>query len=43
MREPAEARGFSRAHWELATGFGVLEPLSLQWRRPLLEALLPRR
>lgn len=43
VREQAEARGFSWAYWELASSFGVLEPLSLQWRRPLLEALLPRR
>ncbi|WP_341891746.1 glycoside hydrolase family 5 protein [Variovorax sp. YR752] len=42
VREQAEARGFSWAYWELASSFGVLEPLSLQWRRPLLEALLPR-
>lgn len=43
VREQAEARGFSWAYWELASSFGVLEPLSLAWRRPLLEALLPRR
>lgn len=43
VREQAEARGFSWAYWELASSFGVLEPLSLQWRRPLLEALLPGR
>jgi endoglucanase len=43
VREQAEARGFAWAYWELASSFGVLEPLSLQWRRPLLEALLPRR
>jgi endoglucanase len=43
VRENAEARGFAWAYWELASSFGVLEPLSLQWRRPLLEALLPPR
>ena len=43
VREQAEARGYAWAYWELASSFGVLEPLSLQWRRPLLEALLPRR
>lgn len=43
VREEAEARGFAWAYWELASSFGVLEPLSLQWRRPLLEALLPAR
>lgn len=41
VREEAQARGFSWAYWELASSFGVLEPLSLQWRRPLLETLLP--
>jgi endoglucanase len=41
VREEAEARGFSWAYWELAAGFGVLEPNSLQWRRPLLNTLLP--
>lgn len=43
VRTEAEARGFAWAYWELAAGFGVLEPRSLQWRRPLLDALLPRR
>ena len=43
VREHAEARGFAWSYWELASSFGVLEPLSLQWRRPLLEALLPPR
>jgi endoglucanase len=37
----AEARGFSWAYWELASGFGVLDPRSLEWRKPLLAALLP--
>ncbi|PPE64981.1 glycoside hydrolase family 5 protein [Caldimonas caldifontis] len=41
VRREAEARGFSWAYWELASSFGVLEPLTLTWRRPLLEALLP--
>jgi len=36
-------RGFAWAYWELASSFGVLEPLSLQWRQPLLDALLPAR
>ncbi|TXH52866.1 glycoside hydrolase family 5 protein [Piscinibacter sp.] len=43
VREEAEARGFAWAYWELASSFGVLEPLSLQWRQPLLDALLPAR
>ena len=41
VREQAEARGFSWAYWELASGFGVLEPRSLEWRAPLLRTLLP--
>lgn len=41
VREASEARGFSWAYWELAAGFGLLDPNSLQWRRPLLETLLP--
>jgi endoglucanase len=41
VREEAEARGFSWAYWELAAGFGVLEPNSLRWRKPLLNTLLP--
>lgn len=43
VREQAEARAFSWAYWELAAGFGVLEPRSLAWRQPLLDTLLPRR
>ena len=42
VREQAEARGFSWGYWELASGFGVLEPRSLQWRLPLLRSLLPK-
>lgn len=34
VRREAEARGFSWAYWELASSFGVLEPLTLTWRRP---------
>lgn len=41
VREHAEARGFAWAYWELAAGFGVLEPRSLTWREPLLRTLLP--
>ena len=41
VREHAEARGFSWAYWELAAGFGVLEPRALTWREPLLRTLLP--
>jgi len=41
VREHAEARGFAWAYWELAAGFGVLEPRSLTWREPLLRSLFP--
>lgn len=40
VRSAAQARGFSWAYWELASSFGVLDPHSLAWRRPLLDALL---
>ncbi|MET0335363.1 MAG: glycoside hydrolase family 5 protein [Rhizobacter sp.] len=43
VREHAEARGFAWAYWELAAGFGVLEPRSLQWRKPLLDTLIPAK
>jgi endoglucanase len=41
VRAEAEARGFAWAYWELAAGFGVLDPHSLKWRQPLLSTLLP--
>ncbi len=41
VREHAEARGFAWAYWELAAGFGVLEPRALTWRQPLLSTLVP--
>ncbi|GIW86233.1 MAG: hypothetical protein KatS3mg108_0557 [Isosphaeraceae bacterium] len=37
----AEARGFSWAYWEFASGFGAFDPQRNQWRQPLLEALIP--
>jgi endoglucanase len=37
----AEARGFSWAYWEFASGFGAYDPQRGQWRQPLLEALIP--
>lgn len=41
VRQQAEARGFAWAYWELASSFGLLDPLSMTWRRPLLQALQP--
>lgn len=37
----AEARAFSWAYWEFASGFGVFDPQRQQWRQPLLDALIP--
>ncbi len=41
VREAAEARGMPWAYWELASGFGVYDPVANTWRKPFLEALLP--
>lgn len=41
LREQAEARGFSWAYWEFASGFSVYDREKKQWRGPLLEALIP--
>lgn len=41
VRESAEARGFSWAYWEFASGFGVYDPNTNQWRDNLLQALIP--
>jgi endoglucanase len=41
VREAAQARGMPWAYWELASGFGVYDPVANTWRKPLLEALLP--
>ncbi len=37
----AEARGFSWAYWEFGAGFGVYDRVKKEWRRPLLESLIP--
>ena len=42
MRDEAEARGMSWSYWELASGFGVYDPLAHAWRAPLKETLLDR-
>jgi endoglucanase len=39
MREEIALRGFSWAYWELAAGFGVYDPVTKAFRKPLLEAL----
>ncbi len=37
----AEARGWSWAYWEFASGFGAFDPETNEWRQPLRDALLP--
>jgi endoglucanase len=39
-RDAFEARGFSWAYWELASGFGIWDPSTRLWREALKEALL---
>lgn len=40
VRSAAEQRGFSWAYWEFNSGFGVYNPRTGQWRKPLLDALI---
>ncbi len=37
----ARQAGLSSAYWEFGAGFGVYNPVTASWRRPLLDALLP--
>ena len=39
--QEAEARGFSWAYWEFASGFGAYDRQKKSWREPLLGALIP--
>ncbi|WP_218163140.1 glycoside hydrolase family 5 protein [Paenibacillus sp. BC26] len=41
VREEAEKRGFNWAYWEFSSGFGVYDPTANQYRKELLEALIP--
>lgn len=43
VREEAEKRGFSWAYWEYSSGFGVFDPIANQYRKELLEALIPHK
>jgi len=43
VREACEKHGFSWAYWELASGFGILDPQTKEWRRALLDTLIPPR
>jgi endoglucanase len=40
MREGLEARRLPWTYWELASGFGLYDPLANEWRKPLRDALL---
>jgi endoglucanase len=40
MRDAMEARRFSWAYWELASGFGIYDPVANAWRTRLRDALL---
>jgi endoglucanase len=41
--QTAEARHFSWTYWEFSAGFGAYDPVAHQWRRPLLDALIPNK
>ncbi|MBN1666676.1 MAG: glycoside hydrolase family 5 protein [Anaerolineales bacterium] len=41
VRQEAEARGFSWAHWDFGTDFAVYNLSSQTWRTVILEALIP--
>jgi endoglucanase len=40
VREATD-RGFSFAYWEFGSGFGAYDVRNQEWRKPLLQALLP--
>jgi endoglucanase len=40
VRDAAEARGIRWSYWELASNFGVYDPVAHMWRAPLKDALL---
>lgn len=40
IRELAEEKGFSWGYWELASGFGIFDPVTFEWDQDLLHALL---
>jgi endoglucanase len=43
VRQAAEAKGIPWSYWELASGFGVYDPVANTWRKPLLESLIPSK
>lgn len=42
VRRVCEESGFAWSYWELAAGFGILDPNTNQWRAELLQALVTR-
>ena len=40
MRDAAESRGMSWGYWEFASGFGVYDPQTRNFREALLASLL---
>ena len=41
LRSEAERQGFGWAYWDFASGFGVHDPNTDQWREELLRVLIP--
>lgn len=41
VRSEAEKRGFGWSYWEFCSGFGVYDPVTNQYRKELLDALIP--
>jgi len=39
----AEKRGIAWCYWEFCAGFGIYDPVSGEWRTPLLKALIPEK
>ncbi|HBX69541.1 MAG TPA: endoglucanase [Chloroflexi bacterium] len=42
VREAAELRGFSWAHWDFGTNFAAYNLSAKTWREPILRALIPQ-
>ena len=40
VAEEARRRGMASAYWEFGAGFGAFDPKTMQWREPLLKALV---
>lgn len=42
VADEAIGRGFAFAYWEFGSGFGAYDPATSTWRKPLLDALVPK-